>query len=84
MEAEDNIEEDTEPLRDIRDDETIIDDEKKREPKPKKKEKDPIEEIEEICRRYIPNVDGDTGTTGLVNGPKPTENKLGSTIDVTM
>lgn len=84
MEAEDNIEEDTEPLRDTRDDETIIDDEKKREPKPKKKEKDPIEEIEEICRRYIPNVDGDTGTTGLVNGPKPTENKLGSTIDVTM
>ena len=84
MEAEDNIEEDTESLRDTRDDETIIDDEKKREPKPKKKEKDPIEEIEEICRRYIPNVDGDTGTTGLVNGPKPTENKLGSTIDVTM
>lgn len=43
MEAEDNIEEDTEPLRDTRDDETIIDDEKKRGPKPKKKEKDPIE-----------------------------------------
>ena len=84
MEAEDNIEEDTEPLRDTRDDETIIDDEKKREPKPKKKEKDPIEEIENICRRYIPNVDGDSGTTGLVKGPKPKENKPGSTIDVTM
>ena len=84
MEAEDNIEEDTEPLRDTRDDETIIDDEKKKEPKPKKKEKDPIEEIENICRRYIPNVDGDSGTTGLVKGPKPKENKPGSTIDVTM
>ena len=84
MEAEDNIEEDTEPLRDTRDDETIIDDEKKREPKPKKKEKDPIEEIENICRRYIPNVDGDSGTTGLVKGPKPKGNKPGSTIDVTM
>ena len=50
----------------------------------KKKEKDPIEEIENICRRYIPNVDGDSGTTGLVKGPKPKENKPGSTIDVTM
>ena len=78
MEDEDNIEGDT------KDDETIIDDEKKREPKPKKKEKDPIEEIEEICRRYIPNVDGDTGTIALVNGPKPTENKPGNTIDVAM
>ena len=62
----------------------IIHDENKKEPKPKKKEKDPIEEIENICRRYIPNVDGDSGTTGLVKGPKPKENKPGSTIDVTM
>lgn len=83
-ETEDDIEEDTEPFRDTRDDETIIDDENKKEPKPKKKEKDPIEEIKNICRRYIPNVDGDSGTTGLVKGPKPKENKPGSTIDVTM
>lgn len=68
---EDNKEvKDTNPLEDTKNDETVIDDEKKREPKPKKKEKDPIEDIEVICRRYIPNVDGG--------------NKTGNKIDVAM
>lgn len=74
----------TENQDESKDNTEIIHDENKKEPKPKKKEKDPIEEIENICRRYIPNVDGDSGTTGLVKGPKPKENKPGSTIDVTM
>lgn len=86
-EAKDSAEErsrENEEAHEILKESAETDDENKKEPKPKKKEKDPIEEIENICRRYIPNVDGDSGTTGLVKGPKPKENKPGSTIDVTM
>ena len=38
-------------------DEDIFPDDKKKESKTKRKEKDPIEEIETICKRYIPNID---------------------------
>lgn len=46
--------------------------------------KDPTEEIENICRRYIPNVDGDTGTRVLVKEYKPKDIKPSNTINVTM
>lgn len=63
-------------------DKEIIQDEKKT--AFKKKETDPVEEIENICKRYIPNVDGETETTRLLKETKPKDNKQSSTIDVTL
>lgn len=42
---------------DLKIEEDIFPDDKKKESKTKGKEKDPIEEIETICKRYIPNID---------------------------
>lgn len=58
-------------------------DEKKKDLKPKK-EKDLLEEIEEICRRYIPNTEGNMVKNEQSHKTKPKEIKSGSKIDVAM
>ncbi len=58
-------------------------DEKKKDLKPKK-EKEPLEEIEEICRRYIPNTEGNMVKNEQSHKTKPKEIKSGSKIDVAM
>lgn len=60
----------------------MVHDEKKKEPKPKEEEKDPLEEIEEICRLYIPSVSGDTAA--IKNDSTPRNNEKGSTINLAM
>lgn len=47
-----------------------------------KKVKNPIEEIEDICRRYIPNINGESVKTESEHVNKPKEVKAGSKINV--
>lgn len=66
-----------------------IRDDKKKELKAKKQKKDPLEEIEEICRNYIPNLGGEwkglskasRTETGAV---KPNQTKTGSKVDISI
>lgn len=47
-----------------------------------KKVENPIEEIEDICRRYIPNINGESVKTESEHVNKPKEVKAGSKINV--
>lgn len=60
---------------------SINDREKEAKPK-EKKVKNPIEEIEDICRRYIPNINGESVKTESEHVNKPKEVKAGSKINV--
>lgn len=75
--------EEPETSEEVKTDKDVIDDEKHKEVKPKKKKKDPLEEILSICKRYIPNVDGGTGT-GIKTVTHEEEMKPGNKINIAL
>lgn len=63
-------------------DKIIADELKKIDSKVKKKDKDPLEEIEEICKRYIPELDRKAKNKNVTPEHKTTTKKTGGNIDI--